>query len=46
MLQINVNMSGSDESRIMRGPRSTQIVFAAFARGKKNKKRTVLTIEK
>ena len=39
-------MSDSDESRIMRGPRSTQMVFAALARGKKNKKRTVLTMEK
>ena len=46
MLQINVNMSDSDESRIMRGPRSTQMVFAALARGKKNKKRTVLKMEK
>ena len=30
----------------MRGPRNTQMVFAALARGKKNKKLTVLTIDK
>ena len=38
-------MSDSDESRIRRGGRNTQMVFAALARGKKNKKRTVVTIE-
>ena len=31
--------------RIMRGPRNTQMVFAALARWKKNKKLTVLTID-
>ena len=46
MLQMNVNMSDSDESRIGRGRRNTQMVFAALARGKRNKKRTVVTIEK
>ena len=30
----------------MRGARNTQIVFAALARGKKNKKRILLMIEK
>ena len=38
--------SDHDESRIMRGPRNTQMVFAALARGKMNKKLTLLTIDK
>ena len=48
-LQINVNIieqSDRDESCIMHGPRNTQMVFAALARGKQNKKLTVLTIGK